>query len=116
MKLLLAVIFYFLSNLAFAEEFVTSEQAYRMVEQELRSDRQHDFVITQTAEYEFGWVFHYVPRRYSETRDSRDLVPGSTPLVVNRDGKLESLCDAMTETDVGIAEYLKKWRQKHPTR
>ena len=95
---------------------MTSEQAYKMVENEIKSDPRHDFVIDAVTEHEFGWVFHYVPRKYKETGNLKYLVPGSTPLVVTRDGKMESLCDSLTATDVGVSQYLKNWRAARPTR
>ncbi len=95
---------------------MTSEQAYEMAENALKINDQHDFVIIETSEHEFGWVFRYVPRKYRDTKDPIYLVPGNTPLVVTRDGKIESLADSSTETEVGIAQYLKKWRLTYPAR
>ncbi len=90
------------------------EQARQLAEQRLASDTKHDFVISETSEHEFGWVFIYVPRKFVETGNTKYLVPGANPLVVNRDGKVETLSNSMTDTDIAIANYLKKWRQLHP--
>ena len=94
---------------------ITFEQARALATAELAGDS-HDFVITSTSEHEFGWVFNYAPRKYSETGDDRYLVPGNTPIVVTRDGKVGSLGDTSMEPEDAIEEQLKAWRRTHPAR
>jgi hypothetical protein len=75
----------------------------------------HDFVILddKTEEHPFGWVFFYVPRRYLETRNPNDLVPGNGPLVVERDGRTTFLPTSVPPP-VAIAEYERGWRTRAP--
>lgn len=74
-------------------------QATQIAEQALAAlAPAHRFVIVpeQTLERDFGWVFFYVPQRFAQSRDPRDLVPGNGPLVVYRaNGRTEYLPSAV---------------------
>ena len=92
------------------------EQARILATQALARDTRHELVISAVSEHEFGWVFEYAPKKYLETGDPNYLVPGSTPLVVTREGKVESLGSSRPQLGTTIAEYLEKWRRTHPPR
>jgi hypothetical protein len=75
-----------------------------------------DFVILEgkTVERDFGWVFLYSPRRYLETKDPGDLVPGTGPLVVlRRDGSTRFLSTSVPPI-VAVKEFEKHWHSGHP--
>ncbi len=65
----------------------------RAIAQRHLSESRHEFVINdaRTEERVFGWVFRYVPRRFLETGDPDDLVPGSSPIIVTRIGGLVTI-------------------------
>lgn len=76
------------------------------------STLKHDFVILETQERDFGWVFLYTTRRYVETRDPSTLVPGSGPVVVLRDGEIMPLTTS-APPDLAIATFEEEWRKAH---
>lgn len=92
------------------------DRARALATEALKHDPRHNFVISAVSEHEFGWVFEYVPKRYLETGDHNYLVPGSTPLVVTREGTVEYVGSSRTQLSTAIAEYLDKWRRTHPPR
>lgn len=94
---------------AMADTITSADQALRLAEAEVAKSR-HDMVILpdRTLEYEYGWVFTYVPRRFLETKDPQYAVPGNGPLVVQRDGKIALLPSARpvrVEADAYLAEW-----------
>jgi hypothetical protein len=49
----------------------------------------HQLVVTETTEYDFGWVYFYNSREYMETGDHLRSFVGNAPLIFCReDGKL----------------------------
>jgi hypothetical protein len=78
----------------------------------------HELVIMddKTVERPFGWVFFYTTRKYLETHDRQYLLPGTAPLVVNReDGSTEYLPTSMPPARA-IEHYEKTWAEKHHER
>ena len=73
----------------------------------------HDFSIVEdrTEEYEFGWVFRFLPRRFLETGDIEDLVPGTGPVIVDREGTVTFVSTA-SRPEVEIEKYLEAWRTR----
>ncbi len=96
-----------------ADTIINAEQALRVAEAEVAKSR-HGMAIVkdQTLEYEFGWVFIYVPRKYLETNDPQYAVPGNGPLVVNRDGSIALLSTARPVRAEAEA-YLAEWKSRH---
>lgn len=91
------------------------ESATAKAKQELANLKsKHDFVLEEgkTQERIFGWVFFYAPRKYLETRDSRLLVPGTGPLVIEKNGEVSFLSTAGPPERI-IKAWEKKWREKH---
>jgi hypothetical protein len=77
------------------------------------SSNQHDFVLQEdrTVERRFGWVFFYTTRKYLETRDPQDLVPGNAPLVVLReDGSVAHLATSIPP-ERAIEIFEKRWEE-----
>lgn len=75
---------------------------------------QHNFVILEdrTVERPFGWVFFYTTREYIQTGDPKYLIPGTAPLVVNRDdGSTEHLATSIPPARA-IEIYEKRWYEK----
>ncbi|HYC57704.1 MAG TPA: YrhB domain-containing protein [Candidatus Binatia bacterium] len=66
----------------------------------------------KTVEAEFGWVFFYTTRRYQETSDPADLVPGDSPFVVDRsDGAIHFLSSSMPPA-AAIEAYSDLWKSR----
>ena len=65
-----------------------------------------------TKEYEFGWVFFYAPKKYLETRDPDDTVPGTAPLIVNFEGNVVPISSSVPP-DVAISTYREEWLKAH---
>jgi hypothetical protein len=92
---------------------ITVDQAQVIAQQELSKfgpDNQFVIMPEETGEFPFGWVFKYLPQRYLDTRAPGDLVPGTGPLVVSRDGSALFLTTSVPP-DVAVHVYLKQWRQ-----
>jgi hypothetical protein len=64
-------------------------------------------VVTETIEYDFGWVFTYNTREYAETGDVRFSLVGNAPFIVDKnDGGLY-----MTGTAHRLEHYIEQYRQ-----
>jgi hypothetical protein len=92
-----------------ATEKINFDQATSIARRELTRDPQHSFVLLmdQVKEYPFGWIFQYAPKRFLETHNPNDAVPGTGPIVVNRDGSVERLSTSGHPSAV-INEYVKR--------
>jgi hypothetical protein len=71
-----------------------------------------DFVILEdkTVEKEFGWVFFYTTKKYFETKDKKYLMPGNSPLVVNRKDGSTTFLSTSVPPPKAIEEYERTWR------
>ena len=66
----------------------------------------------KTVEKDFGWVFFYTTKKYLESRNPGDLLPGNAPLVVERaDGSTHFLSTSLPPNRA-IEEYESAWRKK----
>ena len=74
------------------------------------STLKHDFVVLETQEHDFGWLFLYTTRRYVETKNPSTLVPGSGPVVVLRNGDVVPLTTS-APPDMAIAAFEADWRK-----
>lgn len=69
-------------------------------------------VADATEERAFGWVFVYTTKRYLETKDPNDLVPGNGPLVVLRaDGSIVWLSSAGPPQRI-VDDYEREWQSR----
>jgi hypothetical protein len=89
---------------------VTKDGARAIVEKKIRSDMA--IVDNQTEEHDFGWVFFYTTKRYLETKNINDIVPGNGPIIVNRDGSVVTLPTSQNPK-ILIADYEKSYRITH---
>jgi Immunity protein 35 len=93
---------------------ITKPQALEIAQRTISAMQpRHNFVILEkkTVERDFGWVFFYTTKEYLETQDPKYLVPGNSPLVVNRmDGSTQFLSTS-TSPAHAIDEYEKRWRE-----
>ena len=95
---------------------ITLDQAREIAQHrvaEIAPEHRFEILPSQTEEFSFGWVFRYVPRRYQDTRNPSDLVPGFGPLVVNRDRTATFLPSGLPP-DVAVENYRLRWEQSHP--
>lgn len=71
-----------------------------------------NFVILsgQTLERDFGWVFFFTTRRYQETQDPGDLVPGAGPIVVLRKTGTATFLPTSVPPPVAIDRFEAQWR------
>jgi Immunity protein 35 len=92
----------------------TFDQAVRIATGKLAAEPEYHFVILpdKTEEHTFGWVFYYVPRRFQETGDFSYLVPGTGPLIVNRDGSSLFATSSVTPK-LAVEEYERSWLRIH---
>ncbi len=110
MKYILLIIPFLLSTHAMATQSITAEYARELAEQSLAS-RAQSFVIADTKEYPFGWVFIYTSKRYAQTKNPSDMVPGTAPLIITRDGKTVQTSSSVPP-DVAIETFAKDYKIK----
>lgn len=94
------------------DDVQTLLDAIEIARNELRtSGGNHSFVIDeqQTLERPFGWVFFYFPKRYLESRDFKDLVPGASPLIVRRGSGATEYLTTSRPPAVALEEFEKRW-------
>ena len=60
---------------------------------------------TKTVETAWGWVFHYTTKRFLETGDRNELVPGMGPFVVERDSGRTTFLSTSVPPDRALTEY-----------
>ncbi len=66
----------------------------------------------KTVEKDFGWVFFYTTKKYLQSHNPSDLLPGNSPLVVERaDGSTHFLSTSLPPNRA-IEEYESSWRKK----
>ena len=54
-----------------------------------KSRPKHELVIVKELEYDFGWVFFWNTKEFTESGDHRHALVGNAPLIVDRnDGQL----------------------------
>ena len=93
---------------------ITKEQARSLAEKECCGFlSSHEFVIVDewTEERTFGWVFGYATKKYLETKDPNELIPGSAPIIVTREGEVVPLTSAGNPSQQ-IASFEKEWQAK----
>jgi hypothetical protein len=81
-------------------------------------DGNHNNIVVvsgKTKEYNFGLVIQCAPKKYLETKNPMDHVPGVGPVIVNRSDRaiheIGSRPPGAAETF--IADYEKKWKAKN---
>lgn len=93
---------------------ITLGQAQKIAQIELdKTTHQYPEALVpgDVQEFDFGWVFGFATKKYLESHDENDVVPGSSLLVVERDGKTEFLPSAPPAH--AIAEFARRWRARH---
>ena len=75
----------------------------------------HEWTIERGSarECEFGWVFYPVPKRYIESRDTMDLVPGVGQLIVDRVKQSARFLPTNRPPDVMLKAYYDKWLEEN---
>jgi len=64
-------------------------------------------VVTKTTEYDFGWVFAYNTKEYSETNNISYALAGNAPLIVDKtDGQVYA-----TGTARPVEHYIEEYRK-----
>ena len=89
-------------------------EAQEVAQRELdRTSPAHRFTLIpgDVQEFSFGWVFGFAPKKYIESHDRHDLVPGPGLLVVERDGTTQFL--PSSPPNYAIAEFTRQWRARH---
>jgi hypothetical protein len=72
-----------------------------------------EFVVLEdeTLEKDYGWIFRFTTRRYLETRDPGALVPGTGPLVVEKEGGAPVFLATSVCPAKAIEEYERRRRR-----
>lgn len=95
---------------------VNYEEARVIARQALEQSDPEDRMVLQeekTQERSFGWVFAYTTRRYLETGDFNDTVPGVGPLIVFRhDGSFEFLTTSLPPERL-LKDVEERWEAVH---
>lgn len=89
---------------------VDQTMALKYAEEYLSADK-NQLAITLVTEYDFGWVCFYNSKKFVKTGDEKFALEGNSPIVVNRDGKVEDLGNSMDDPEMLIEERLEEWRQ-----
>jgi hypothetical protein len=95
-------------------ENISLNEAQKIAQMELEHTtpaRRFTLVPGDVQEFAFGWVFRFAPKKFIETRDVHDLAPGSSLIVVERDGTVQFLPSSPPEH--AIAEFARSWRLHH---
>jgi hypothetical protein len=80
---------------------------------DLKASQPFVIIENKTQTKDFGWVFFYTSKKFLETHDRKDLIPGNGPLVVDRlDGSTHFLSSSLPPNRA-IEEYEKNWRTSH---
>ena len=95
---------------------VDYEEALQIARRALKESDPEDRMVLQeekTEERSFGWVFAYTTRRYLETGDFNDTVPGVGPLIVFRhDGSVEFLPTSLPPERL-LQDVEERWQAEH---
>ncbi|MGH6838396.1 MAG: YrhB domain-containing protein [Methylocella sp.] len=97
-----------------AMDKITLGQAQKIAQRELdRTNPEHRFTLLpgDVQEFDFGWVFGFAPKKFLESHNINDTVPGGSSLVVERDGTTEFLGSSPPAHE--IAEFARRWRARH---
>lgn len=91
-------------------EPLSLQEAQAIAEKYLGGDR-HEMTVQPelTQEFEFGFVFYYVPKKFIETRNPRDLIPGISPLVVDRRDRKAHPLSSELDGERAIEAYKENW-------
>jgi hypothetical protein len=65
----------------------------------------------RTLEKDYGWIFQFTTRRYLETSDPGAMVPGTGPLVVEREGGAPVFLATSVCPEKAIEEYERRRRR-----
>jgi len=94
---------------------VTKERALEIAQKTISTLKPGtELVILEekTVEKDFGWVFFYTTKKYLQSHNPSDLLPGNAPLVVERaDGSTHFLSTSLPPNRA-IEEYESSWRKK----
>jgi len=97
-------------------KMLLKEEAALLIAKEVvtRLQSQHELVIVEgdTREFEFGWVFRVTSRRYLESKDQKDLVPGLGPLIIERDTGKATFVPTSIQESAAIESYGISYRQR----
>jgi Immunity protein 35 len=96
-------------------ENITLAQAQEIAQRELdHIAPQYHFMLLagQVEEYAFGWVFGFAPKKYIESRNPNDIIPGPSALAVERDGTIQPL-PSRPPREAAIEEILRQWEVRH---
>jgi len=94
---------------------ITLKQAQEIAQRELdRETPRYRFTLVpgKVQEFAFGWVFGFAPKKYLESHNRNDMVPGPGSLVVERDGSSQFL-PSSASPDLVLAEFLRQWKARH---
>ena len=80
--------------------------------EKLKSSNPLVIMEEKTVEKDFGWVFFYTTKKYLETHDKKYLVPGNSPLVVDRANGTTHFLSTSVPPNRAIDEYEKSWRAR----
>jgi hypothetical protein len=98
-----------------AMENITFEEAQKTAQRKLDlTNPEHHFTLApgRVQEFAFGWVFGFAPKKYLETHNINDMVPGPGSLVVERDGSTQFL-PSSASPDLVLAEFLRQRKARH---
>jgi hypothetical protein len=94
---------------------ITFGQAIDIAKAEIARDAGSlELVIEEekTIERPFGWVFFYTTKKYLDTGNEEYLMPGNSPLIVERyEGKVTVLSSSVLP-EMAIEEYEKQWIER----
>lgn len=89
---------------------ITKEEAI-VIARDVVAGPKGEFVLEEdkTLEKDFGWVFFRTTKKYLESHNLRDLVPGVGPFVVNLYGEVTYLSSAMPlDKAIGMYQSVEK--------
>lgn len=95
---------------------VNYEQALQIARAALKeSDPEGRMALQEekTREMAFGWVFSYTTKKYLQTGDFNDTIPGTGPLIVFRhDGSVEFLTTSLPPERL-LQDVEDRWKAEH---
>ena len=66
-----------------------------------------NIVLKGTQTHRFGWVFLFTTKKYESSKNLKDLIPGISPVLVDKEGKIVVSLDFISPGKA-IKEYEKK--------
>src|SRR5262249_8245296 len=109
-----ALSFLIFTQVCYPMDNISLEKAQEIAQRQLdRMTPQHRFTLIpgDVREFVFGWVFGFAPKKYIESHDINDLVPGPNSLVVEPDGTTSFL--PSSPRDHAIAEFARESQSRH---